>query len=277
MAKYEVTVGAERLNPKKKRVWTKVIFSLIFGILLGGAGVYYYYNYYLNKTTKTDDKKEKVEVAEKKEEVKEEKLNTSNYIVKRLMNGIHYTDGSISEKTLYIEKKTSAKDLDTDYLDNLLLLEAFRTKNSFAKEVTIKDLELARKNLFGTNYEIIIPTDKEVGTCPTFKYDVSTRTYTKSNTECSLTNEIEIQYITTNATIKEKESITIYEKVAFIKEDKVYKKIDGSNNLTEEIEVKDTDNFNIKDYTKELNEYKYNFKYDEDTDNYIFESIELVK
>ena len=276
MAKYEVTVGAERLNPKKKRVFLKVLFSLIFGILIGGGLVYYYYNYYLDKTPKKEEKKTTT-TKTKTTKTKETTLDINNYEVKRLINEMHYSEFGVIEKTLYIEDKTVAKDLDSNYLDNLLLLEAYRTKTNFTDSVTIKDLEQARKNIFGTNYEIIIPTDKEIGDCPTFKYDVTTRTYSKNNTICDITSEIEIRYLTTKATKKEKEYISIYEKVAFISEDKVYKKIDGSNNLTEEVEVKDINDFEIKDYKDELNEYKYNFKYDEDTDNYIFESIELVK
>lgn len=276
MAKYEVTVGAERLKPKKKRIVLKVIISLLFGTLLGGGAVYYYYNYYLDdNNTKTKTIVKKTKCIDKKE--KKVNLDKDNYIVKKLMNGIHFNDGSITQKTLYLENKTNAKDLDSNYLDNLLIMEAYRMKNNYEDTVTIKDLELARVNLFGTNYEVIIPTDKEVGTCPIFNYDVSTRTYSKSTTPCEFTSDIEIKYETLSATKIENKSITITEAVAFISEDKVYKNIDGSNNLTEEVEISDINSFELKDYEKDLNKYKYNFKYDEDTDNYIFESIELVK
>lgn len=273
--KEEVTVGAPRLKPKKKRVWTKVILALIIGALLGGGSVYYYDNYYTkNKKDKTTNK-----VVEKnnKEEIKEINLSLDSYDVVRLMNGLHFTDGSIIEKTLYIENKTSAKDLDSNYLDNLLLKEAYRTKNSFTDTVTITDLEQARINIFGKNYEIVIPTDKEVGTCPIFNYDISKRTYTKSNNDCSLTSDIQIKYNTVKATMKEKEYLTIYEVAAFMNDDGVYKKIDGSNNLSEKIENLSKDDFDITENEKDLNQYKYNFKYDSDTSNYIFESIELVK
>lgn len=276
MAKYEVTVGAERLKPKKKRIVLKVIISLLFGTLLGGGAVYYYYNYYLDdNNTKTKTIVKKTKCIDKKE--KKVNLDKDNYIVKKLMNGIHFNDGSITQKTLYLENKTNAKDLDSNYLDNLLIMEAYRMKNNYEDTVTIKDLELARINLFGTNYEVIIPTDKEVGTCPIFNYDVSTRTYSKSTTPCEFTSDIEIRYETLSATKIENKSITITEAVAFISEDKVYKNIDGSNNLTDEVEISDINSFELKDYEKDLNKYKYNFKYDEDTDNYIFESIELVK
>ena len=95
------------------------------------------------------------------------------------MIGIHFKDGSISEKTLYLENKTKAKDLDSSYLENLLLKEGYRVTSNFNDKISIKDLELARENLFGKNYEIIIPTDKEVGSCPVFNYDVANKTYKK--------------------------------------------------------------------------------------------------
>ena len=276
MAKYEVTVGAEKLNPKKKRVLLKVIISLLFGILLGGATVYYYYNYYLDNKPNKNTKIVKTKCKEK-EQAKNVKLDINNYTVKKLMNGIHFNDGSVTQKTLYLEEKTNAKDLDSNYLDNLLIMEAYRMKNNYEDTVTIKDLELARLNLFGNNYEVIIPTDKEVGTCPIFNYDVSNRIYSKSDTRCEFTSDIEIKYETVEAVMTEKDSITITEVVAFISDDKVYKNIDGSNNLKDEIEVDNANSFKLKDYEKDLNKYKYNFKYDKDTDNYVFESVELVK
>lgn len=275
MAKYEVTVGAEKLNPKKKRVLLKVIISLLFGILLGGGAVYYYYNYYLDNKPKTKVIK-KVDCNKTAKE-KSIKLDINSYRVKKLMNGIHFNDGSVTQKTLYLEDKTLAKDLDSNYLDNLLIMEAYRMKNNYEDKVTIKDLELARVNLFGSNYEVIIPTDKEVGTCPIFNYDVSNREYSKSSTECNFTSDIKIKYETLSATMIENKSITITEIVAFISDDKVYKTIDGSNNVSDEVKVDDIESFKLKDKEKDLNKYKYNFKYDEDTDNYIFESVELVK
>ena len=276
MAKYEVTVGAEKLNPKKKRVLLKVIISLLFGILLGGGAVYYYYNYYLDNkpNAKTKIVKTRCRVNEKAKNIK---LDINSYRVKKLMNGIHFNDGSVTQKTLYLEEKTIAKDLDSNYLDNLLIMEAYRMKNNYEDTVTIKDLELARTNLFGNNYEVIIPTDKEVGTCPIFNYDVSDRIYSKSTTKCEFTSDIKIKYETIGATMIEKQGITITEVVAFISYDKVYKTIDGSNNLKDEIKVDDVESFKLKDYEKDLNKYKYKFKYDNDTDNYVFESIELVK
>ena len=77
--------------------------------------------------------------------------------------------------------------------------------------------------------------------------------------------------------MKDEDNITIYERVAFIKDDGVYKKIDGSNNLSEKLDDVKPDDFNISENNDKLNRYKYTFKYDKETDNYIFESIELVK
>ena len=273
--KYEVTVGTPSLKPKRKKTALWIILSLIIGILIGGGSLYYYDHIY----KKSDNKKEDNKVINnddcKKEDVKE--LNIDSYLVKKLMTGIHFKDGSISEKTLYLENKTNAKDLDSNYLDNLLLKEGYRVTNSFTDKISIKDLELARENLFGKNYEIIIPTDKEVGSCPIFNYDVATKTYTKSKDDCSLTSDISIKYVTVSATKKEEDNITIYERVAFIKDDGVYKKIDGSNNLTEKLDGINPKDFNISDNNDKLNRYKYTFKYDKDTKNYVFESIELEK
>ena len=276
-AKYEVTVGAPSLKPKKKKTALWIILSLIIGILIGGGSLYYYDHIYKKKDNKKEEttKEVKKNNTEKTEDVKELKIDS--YIVKKLMTGIHFKDGSISEKTLYLENKTNAKDLDSSYLENLLLKEGYRVTSNFNDKISIKDLELARENLFGKNYEIIIPTDKEVGSCPRFNYDVATKTYTKSTEQCSLTSDIKIEYVTVSATMKDEDNITIYERVAFIKDDGVYKKIDGSNNLSEKLDDVKPDDFNISENNDKLNRYKYIFKYDKETDNYIFESIELVK
>ena len=178
---------------------------------------------------------------------------------------------------MYLENKTNAKDLDSSYLENLLLKEGYRVTSNFNDKISIKDLELARENLFGKNYEIIIPTDKEVGSCPRFNYDVATKTYTKSTEQCSLTSDIKIEYVTVSATMKDEDNITIYERVAFINDDGVYKKIDGSNNLSEKLDDVKPDDFNISENNDKLNRYKYIFKYDKDTKNYVFERVELVK
>lgn len=273
--KYEVTVGAPSLKPKRKKTALWIILSLIIGILIGGGSLYYYDHIYKKSDNKKEDNKVINKDDCKKVDVKE--LNIDSYLVKKLMTGIHFKDGSISEKTLYLENKTNAKDLDSNYLDNLLLKEGYRVTNSFTDKISIKDLELARENLFGKNYEIIIPTDKEVGSCPIFNYDVATKTYTKSKDDCSLTSDISIKYVTVSATKKEEDNITIYERVAFIKDDGVYKKIDGSNNLTEKLDGINPKDFNISDNNDKLNRYKYTFKYDKDTKNYVFESIELEK
>ena len=273
--KYEVTVGTPSLKPKRKKTALWIILSLIIGILIGGGSLYYYDHIYKKSDNKKEDNKVINKDDCKKEDVKE--LNIDSYLVKKLMTGIHFKDGSISEKTLYLENKTNAKDLDSNYLDNLLLKEGYRVTNSFTDKISIKDLELARENLFGKNYEIIIPTDKEVGSCPIFNYDVATKTYTKSKDDCSLTSDISIKYVTVSATKKEEDNITIYERVAFIKDDGVYKKIDGSNNLTEKLDGINPKDFNISDNNDKLNRYKYTFKYDKDTKNYVFESIELEK
>ncbi|MBP3799409.1 MAG: hypothetical protein ILA19_00365 [Bacilli bacterium] len=275
-AKYEVTVGAPSLKPKKKKTVLWIILSLIIGILIGGGSLYYYDHIY----KKSDNKKESNNVINKDDNKKQDnvkELNIDSYLVKKLMTGIHFKDGSISEKTLYIENKTNAKDLDSNYLDNLLLKEGYRVTDSFTDKISIKDLELARENLFGKNYEIIIPTDKEVGSCPVFNYDVANKIYNKSNEQCSLTNDIKIDYVTVSATMKEEDNVTVYERVAFIKNDGVYKKIDGSNNLSEKLDDVKPDDFNISENNDKLNRYKYIFKYDKDTKNYVFESVELVK
>ena len=60
-------------------------------------------------------------------------------------------------------------------------------------------------------------------------------------------------------------------------DDKIYKKIDGSNNVSDEVKDVTTDGFNVLDNVKKLNQYKYTFTYDKDSNNYVFNSIELVK
>lgn len=271
--KYEVTVGAPSLKPKKNRVWLKVLIAIILGIAIGGAGVFCYYKYY--KKTKNCKPVEVVKEVEKK--ISENDISVDSYIVKKLINGMHYTDGSSNEKTLYIEKKTEAKDLDTDYLDNLLLKQAYRNKTNYENVVTIKELEKARIDLFGKNYDIIIPTDKKINSCPVSEYNQQERTYSQVNEKCTISSNVKIVYTTTSAVIKEKSYLKIREAVAFLSDKKLYKELDGNNNLMEEVKDVEYDSFDIRNNIDKFNQYQYNFKYDVDTSNYIFESIELVK
>ena len=53
--------------------------------------------------------------------------------------------------------------------------------------------------------------------------------------------------------------------------------INGSNNVSDEVKDVTTDGFNVLDNVKKLNQYKYTFTYDKDSNNYVFNSIELVK
>ena len=273
--KDEVTVGAPRLKPKRKRVWLRVSIGFLIGVLVGVGGFYCYNNYYLkeNDSKQSNSKKE-----DKKESntSKDKELSVNSYDVEKLMRGIHFKDGSISERTLYLEDKTKAENLDSSYLENLLLKEAYRNKSSFSSSVSIEELEKARINLFGKNYEVVIPTDKEVGNCPVFNYNVENREYTMSDDSCSLTNDIEVVYTTLKA-VQNNNYIYIYEVVAFVNGDGVYKKIDGSNNLSDKLKDVDKKDFDINKSKDDLNQYKYSFKYDSDTSNYVFESVELVK
>lgn len=275
--KEEVTVGAASLKPKKKRIFGKILLTLVIGLCLGGVVMYYYLEIYQDNLKECNDNKDKVTTEEKSNEAVEKSLDINSYTVKRLINMMHFNEGTNEEKTLYVNNKTIAKDLTESYLDNLLMREAFRLNSTFKNSVSVADLEEARINLFGKNYEVIIPTDKEVGSCPTFKYDVDSRTYSMDDSKCSINNDIEIKYETTKATIKEKEKIEIYEAVIFIKDEKVYKTIDGSNNLSDEVKDVDAKEFKISDNVKNLNQYRYTFTYDKDSDNYIFNMIELVK
>ena len=73
--------------------------------------------------------------------------------------------------------------------------------------------------------------------------------------------------------IKKKNSIEINVAVLFTSANKVYKTPDDDSVIDG---VKASD-FDIdKDYTK-LNQYKYTFNYDKSSDNYILDSIELIK
>ena len=274
--KNEVTVGSPKLKPNSNKTFPKVLIGVLIGAILGAGNIYCYYKYFQKNSSEIEETKKDTK-EEKKENNTTKELKIDDYLVKRLISGIHYQDGSIIEKTLYIEDKTLASNLDNNYLDNLLIKEAYRNKSNFYNEVTIDELEQARINLFGKNYEVVIPTDKDIGTCPIFNYEASKRIYKKSEEKCNITSDINIIYNTVKASILDKKYIYIYETVAFIKENEVYKRIDGSNNLSEKLEGINSNNFDITKSTNFLNQYKYNFKYDKDTNNYIFESIEEVK
>lgn len=277
MKKNDVTVGAKSLKPKKEKCFGKIFITFIIGICLGGIVMYYYLDIYKEKDNKKDTTNNSTLKTDDNEKNNVKDLSANSYLVNRLISGMHYNDGTNGEKTLYINKKSLAKELDENYLDMLMMKEAFRKNKDFSNKVTVRNLEEARTNLFGKNYEVVIHTDKEIGNCPTFEYSSSDKTYTKQNSNCNITNDINIKYETLKATIKEKEEVNIYEVVAFIKDNKIYKSIDGFSNVSNEIKDADADEFDIKSNKDKLSQFKYNFKYDSNTDNYVFDSIELVK
>lgn len=255
-------------KPKKRHTGLIVFFCLILGIAIGIGGSYYYFEIYSKQNSKKTTTTKKVET---------EEISVDSYLIKSLVDRMHYSLGTNSELLLYANEITKPSDLEGNYLNNLIVMEAKREILGTEGELTKENLNIALTTLFGSDSNVEIPTE-DFGVCPLYKYNSKEEKFTEQDGECTFTTNLGIEKKLVKA-VKSNEKIEIYEAVAFTDKDanKVYKKVDSSLKLSEEVEDIESDKFIIeRDYEK-VNQYKYTFTYDEDNGNYIFDSIEIVK
>ncbi len=263
--------GPEK-GPKKKHTFLKFFITLLIGIIIGSSAT----GYFLVEVYNPFEKKEKVV---KKEETKEEKqeLDVESYLVSSLVDRLHSNESFENEMQLYASKKVDADVLDKNYVDTLMVNEAKRENIGKDEDLTPDIFKKALETIFGNNTSFVVP-EEDFGECPKYTYDKEKGIFKESSTECKTDDTKTIERTTTKAVLT-KDKLEITEAVAFLntQDKKVYTKVDANGELSEEVEDYDIDNFLIKRDEDKVNKYKYTFIYDEETGNYIFESISLEK
>lgn len=255
-------------KPKKRHTFLIIFICLIIGIIGGGAGV----GYYLVEVDNPFAKEEKVK---KDVKPKETQLKKDNYLVKTLINKMH-SNITYEDTKLYASEFLSADDLDSNFVNYLVINEAKRQQ--IGKDVVLdKDvLEESLNAIFGPTTAYVVP-EEDFGECPKFTYDSEKGLFNES-TECDIKDDIEIASTIIKA-VETSKKIEIYEAVAFInkKDNKVYTKVNANGELSEEVKDLTADNFIIgRDYNH-AKTYKYTFSYNESDNNYVFESLSLEK
>ncbi len=239
---------------------TTILMILCIGIGIGLS--YCYYEVYGSNSSKdkrnADISKDKVE----------ELLPDGVFSTSLIERYDAYNLGSTSiYKALYSKDKIKVRDISLDYVKDVVVRRALYFSDDYSNISFSKDnFDRALKELFGDKVSIL--DDDVVG----FKYDSKSKKYTYDEDREKEENTYKLDRKVVKS-IKKKNSIEINVAVLFTSANKVYKTpnddsvIDGVKALDFDID---------KDYTK-LNQYKYTFNYDKNGDNYILDSIELIK
>ena len=258
-------------NKKKKHPVLYTLIILMLGLVLGQLSAYYFLVVY------APNNKENIPmITVTKKETNETEVPANSCIIKELLNRLHYSDGTNMEKYLYANELTTLENLPNEYVNSIIINEAIRSNYTTNETYTIKDLETARDKVFGDSYLYIIPTDEYFGYCPRYIYNELDKVYNKTKDECDITSSFKIKRELLKATRTEQE-LYIYELVAFIEDDKIYKTTNSQGFLFDELEGTSVDGFVLKDNKDKLDTFKYTFKYNEETEKYVFKSIEKLK
>lgn len=270
-------------EPKKNKGGKGLaFFLLILGLAIGGVGGYFGYSY-LNKTDKPKT------VKKEQKEVKEEKLNVDGTYVKELISKYDLDNTTLEEinlaeyTTLFKDDEVTASAIDKDYIKYIAGIDAYRglyNNQSFTSD----ELKESIKKLFGDKVEvddedIIYPYSEPKLIVMTYNTDNTTYTHNKSSENKALpTSTISFKRKVVDA-VKTDSNIYITVAIAILdtESDKVYKVSDAEGKLDKEVEGLTASTIDMaKDY-KKFNSYKYSYIYDEESDNYVLDSIKLVK
>lgn len=270
-------------EPKEKKGGKGFAFiMLLLGIALGGAAGYFGYSYLNDTDTPKVVKKEK-------KEVKEEKLNVEGNFVKDLVSKYDLDNTTIEEinlaeyTTLFKDEEVLASAIDKDYVKYVSGIDAYRglyNNQSFTSE----ELKESVKKLFGDKVQvededIIYPYSDPKLVVMTYNKNDNNYSHTKSSENKSLpTSTIGFKRKIVDA-VKKDNNVTITVAIAILdtESDKVYQVSDAEGKLDKEVEGLTASTIDMsKDY-KKFNNYKYSYIYDSATDNYLLDSIKLVK
>ena len=251
----------QKSNKKKNNGFIMTLL-MILCICIGIGLSYCYYEVYGSNFSK-----------EKKcttlENEGEEKLQPNGVFSESLIeryDAYNLNDSDIY-KALYSKDLLKSKDISLDYVKEVVIKRALYLNSDYSKIAFSKDdFDRALKELFGDN--ISVSSDYIEG----FKYNSKSKKYIYEKANAKANDDYrQIRKIVKST--KNKDSIEINVAVAIITGNKVLKSLDSDS----VIDGVNSSNFDIdKEYTK-LNQYKYIFSYDKENDNYILDSIVLIK
>ena len=238
--------------------------TTILMILCIGIGIGLSYCYYEVYGSDSKDK-ENIDVSKNNEEELLPDGVFSTSLVERY--DAYNLNSSDIYNSLYSKNKIKAENISLDYIKAVVVKRTLYLNGNYSEvEFTKDDFDRSLKELFGD--KVSISDDDILG----FKYDNKSKEYTYDEEK----EKEEDNYKQTKKivkSIKKKDSIEINVAVLFTSSNKVYK----APNEDSVIDGVKSSDFDIdKDY-KKLNQYKYTFNYDKSSDNYILDSIELIK
>ena len=268
---------------EKKQVNVPVILLLV--LLLCSVG-YIGYDKFVAKEEKSESVSEKVKAdskKENKEETKEEnnnptiKYNKDGLFVKQLMDKIYKRTTTGLEEALYAKDVVKIEDLDTKYLNELVITNMPTSDTFFSK----KEFDDTAYMLFGKTLNIGSKIDSLCGV--SYILSEGGHWYEKHNSEdgCGGTG---FRYI--NKVVKvenDANHIYVYQKKGFQKGDEICKNIQKNSygyyegvNPLKKVSFEDNDEKITEELLDRLNEYKFTFTYDENNNIYYFEKVERV-
>ena len=263
---------------EKKNSKGLIILVVVLSILVVGLGGYIIYDKFLSNSTVEQEKTED-----------ETLVNLENYasiynMINRVIIGNHFMP---SKDYFYKNDNLYVTDMSYDDLVAIALNNGnFETGDAIEVEVEEKDgvrnvtksfisnarLQELFTNTFGDNVKYY--TKDFTYLSMNFKYDKEKDMYVAPGGDIG--SDIYAVTIKNNflKTIKTKESIEVYDAVAFLV---------GGTEVCKDFECKERiatlsseEEFNIENYVSNLNQYKYIFKLNADG-NYYFYGVELVK
>ena len=251
----------QKSNKKKNHGFIMTLL-MILCICIGIGLSYCYYEVYGSNFSK----EKKCTTLENKGE---EKLQPNGVFSESLIeryDAYNLNDSDIY-KALYSKDLLKSKDISLDYVKEVVVKRALYLNSDYSEIAFSKDdFDRALKELFGDN--ISVSSDDIEG----FKYNSKSKKYIYEKANAKANDDYrQIRKIVKST--KNKDSIEINVAVAIITGNKVLKSLDSDS----VIDGVNSSNFDIdKEYTK-LNQYKYIFSYDKENDNYILDSIVLIK
>ncbi len=250
---------------------------VIIILLLSVTGLVGYIGYdklYLEKKDKPEEKEtEKTVISE------EETINANSTFVEDLIGRYDYyfIHDTNLENILYKSEKTTPSEFTEDFIKQTAVSAYYnipRGINTMWQQTysfTSEDLKKQIRKLYGPNMKI---TDSSFEmNCTTYEFDGLNNTYTKK--EGSGCGGISTSYLARKIIEATKKEDKISIKIAIARVDMLNSQILNMND--QPITGLTTENFNINNVVEQLDQFTYQFKYDEDNYNYYLDSITKTK
>ena len=263
---------SKKIKKKKKQKRNKKknngFVTTLLMILCVGLGIGISYCYFIVYGDVLSRSKKSVKV----EKSTDEELLPDGVFSKSLIEKYDSYSVNMSDiyKALYDKDKIKVEDISLEYIKSVAAKRAlYLNKDSSDIAFSSDDFHKSLSELFGDKITV---QDGDI-VSPNFKYNSKQKEYTYddvSDTEESDGYKLIRKVV---KSVKKDSSLEINVAVAVTLDGKVYKSLD-KDSVINDLKLSD---FKIDtDYTK-LNQYKYIFNYDKDNDNYILDSIELMK